>query len=106
MQSGSDLAANELNKKGVGRIGHVRLRRRELAKQFDVAREMEKIEETCVPSYVHANLLAASVAWWSLFASEAFYRKYAPKGTVLDFGAASGELGHLLPAGTSYEYVE
>lgn len=93
-------------RKRLNRIQHVQLRRRELADQFDVARDMEDIEETCIPSYLHRNVAAAAVAWWRLFASEAFYRKYAPPGAVLDFGAASGELAHLLPSGTPYEFVE
>src|SRR5262244_3498620 len=104
MQCG--LAEDNLNRKTVGKIRHVRLRRRELEAQFDVARDMEKIEETCVPSYLHGNPLAASVAWWRLFASEALHREYAPTGKVLDFGAASGELAHLLPPSTTYEFVE
>ncbi len=95
-----------LRSKKINKIQHVQLRRRELANNFDVAREMETIEETCVPSYLHNNLLAASVAWWRLFASESLYRKYAPPGGVLDFGAASGELAHLLPSGTTYDFVE
>ena len=67
---------------------------------------MDKIEETCVPSYVHRNVLAAWVAWWRLFASEALYGKYAPMGGILDFGAATGELAYLLPCDRTYDFVE
>jgi SAM-dependent methyltransferase len=67
---------------------------------------MEAIEETCIPSYVHPNLAAAGVAWRRLFAAVNVYRKAAPTGPVLDFGAASGELAHLLPAETPYDFVE
>jgi 2-polyprenyl-3-methyl-5-hydroxy-6-metoxy-1,4-benzoquinol methylase len=90
----------------INKIHHVRLRRRELTRQFDVSRQMEKIEETCVPSYLHRNVLASGVAWWRLFAAEGFYRKFAPPGDILDFGAATGELGHLVPASTPYEFIE
>jgi 2-polyprenyl-3-methyl-5-hydroxy-6-metoxy-1,4-benzoquinol methylase len=95
-----------LGNKKINKVLHVYRRRRELANNFDVAREMETIEETCVPSYLHNNLLAASVAWWRLFASESLYSKHALPGGVLDFGAASGELAHLLPLGTTYDFVE
>jgi hypothetical protein len=90
----------------ISKTHHVRLRRQELARQFDVSRQMAKIEETCVPSYLHRNVLASGVAWWRLFVAEGFYRKFAPQGDVLDFGAATGELGHLLPASTAYEFIE
>ena len=90
----------------ISKIRHILLRRRELARQFDVSRYMAKIEETCVPSYLHRNVLASGVAWWRLFAAEGLYRKFAPLGDILDFGAATGELGHLLPASIPYEFVE
>ena len=90
----------------LGKLRHVRCRRRELASHFDVARQFEQIEETCVPSYLHRNLLASGVAWWRLFAAESLYLRFAPKGKVLDFGAATGELGHLLPVDAEYEFVE
>ena len=77
-----------------------------LAQRFDVARQMRTIEETCIPSYLHPNLAAAGVAWALLFAAARLYHRFAPPGPVLDFGAASGELAHVLPAGTPYEFVE
>lgn len=67
---------------------------------------MVAIEETCIPSYLHRNVIAAGVAWMRLFAAVGMQRRFAPRGPVLDFGAASGELAHLLPAGQPYEFVE
>jgi SAM-dependent methyltransferase len=87
-------------------VAHIRTRRRLLAQRFDVARQMSAIEETCIPSYLHPNLAAAGVAWARLFAAARLYRRFAPPGPVLDFGAASGELAHVLPAGMPYEFVE
>jgi 2-polyprenyl-3-methyl-5-hydroxy-6-metoxy-1,4-benzoquinol methylase len=87
-------------------IAHVRVRRRALKQRFDVARQMIAIQETCIPSYVHPNLAAAAVAWGRLFAAARLHRRFAQAGPVLDFGAASGELAHILPAENSYHFVE
>lgn len=80
-------------------------RRKALARRFDIAREFERIEESCIPSYLHRNPLAAAVAWWRLIAAVSLFRQYRVHGPVLDFGAASGELGHLLGM-KDYEFVE
>jgi hypothetical protein len=87
-------------------IAHVRTRRKALKQRFDVARQMAAIEETCIPSYLHANLAAAAVAWARLFAAARLHRRFAPAGPVLDFGAASGELAHILPPASVYDFVE
>lgn len=88
-------------------LHHVRARRRALARDFDVARQMARLEESCVPSYLHANPLAAGVAWWRLFAAVRMQAALAPAGAVLDFGAGSGELSQLLDLPCrSYDYVE
>lgn len=87
-------------------VRHVMRRRATLRQRFDPAREMATIEETCIPSYLHPNPLAAGVAWMRLFAAMGLLRRYAPAGTVLDFGAAAGELAHLMPADRAYEFVE
>lgn len=87
-------------------LKHIRDRRAVLRSRFDVKRQMEAIEETCIPSYLHPNFAAAGVAWRRLFAAVDIYRRTAPQGPVLDFGAASGELAHLLGPTTSYEFVE
>jgi len=84
----------------------VRGRRAALAAHFDVKRQFEEIEESCVPSYVHGNLAAAGVSWWRLILAARLYRKHADGGTVLDFGAASGELAHFLGGGVDYHFVE
>lgn len=87
-------------------ISHVVTRRRALRRQFDVARQMSVLEETCVPSYLHPNWAASGVAWARLFAAARLHKRFAPSGPVLDFGAASGELAHILPPDVSYEFVE
>ena len=87
-------------------VGHVVRRRAALRRRFDPAREMAAIEETCIPSYLHPNPLASGVAWMRLFAAVRLLRRFAPAGPVLDFGAAAGELAHLLPSGRAYEFVE
>lgn len=87
-------------------LAHCRTRRAVLRTRFDVARQMDAIEETCIPSYLHPNWAAASVAWARLFAAARLARRHAPAGPVMDFGAASGELAHVLPPGTRYDFVE
>jgi 2-polyprenyl-3-methyl-5-hydroxy-6-metoxy-1,4-benzoquinol methylase len=67
-------------------------RRAELKTQFDVRKQWETIEESCVPSYVHQNPLAAWVAWARRTAAVSLHSRHAPPGEVLDFGAATGEL--------------
>jgi SAM-dependent methyltransferase len=87
-------------------LRHIAARRAALAREFDVGRHMERIEESCVPSYVHPNLLAAGAAWSRPYAAAALYREFAPPGPVLDFGAATGEVAELLEAAVPYEFVE
>lgn len=74
----------------------VKSRRAALLREFDVRREFETLEESCVPSYVHANPLAAWTAWSRLDAAYRLYRRHAPAGPVLDFGSATGELRQVL----------
>ena len=51
-------------------------------------------------------MLAAYVSWGRLFKAESLYRKFAGSGPVLDFGASTGELGHLLNMRTDYHFIE
>lgn len=91
-------------------LGVVLRRRRELRREFDIAQRFREIEESCVPSYCHPNPLAAGVAWWRLLSARALYRAQtggAPQaGPILDFGAGTGELYHLLDTPTGYHFVE
>jgi 2-polyprenyl-3-methyl-5-hydroxy-6-metoxy-1,4-benzoquinol methylase len=87
-------------------IEHVHSRRRALKARFDVARQFEEIEETCIPAYLHWNLAAAGAAWSRLFVAVNLYGQHAFPGPVLDFGSGSGELSHLLPPEIVYEFVE
>jgi len=85
----------------------VKSRRAALRSQFDVRREFETLEESCVPSYVHANPLAAWTAWSRLTAAARLYDRHAPAGPVLDFGSATGELRQVLePLRGDYHFVE
>jgi len=84
----------------------VKERRLALKRHFDVTQQFEKIEESCVPSYAHDNTLVAWVAWIRLLQAARLYVKWAPEGDVLDFGSATGELGHLIDQRGSYWFVE
>jgi 2-polyprenyl-3-methyl-5-hydroxy-6-metoxy-1,4-benzoquinol methylase len=81
-------------------------RRSALQSHFDVKRRFEEIEESCIPSYVHGNKAAAWVAWQRTRAAAKLYERYAPAGPILDFGAATGEVGHLITKRGAYHIVE
>ena len=84
----------------------VSLRRSLLKNYFDIKSQFEQIEESCIPSYVHTNLAAAGVSWWRLAYAAKSYQKHCHNGPILDFGAASGELFHVLQTKESYHFVE
>jgi 2-polyprenyl-3-methyl-5-hydroxy-6-metoxy-1,4-benzoquinol methylase len=81
-------------------------RRSVLQSHFDVTRQFEKLEESCVPSYVHANKLAAWVAWQRTKAAASLYERHAAAGPILDFGAATGEVGRLHRKRGTYAIIE
>jgi 2-polyprenyl-3-methyl-5-hydroxy-6-metoxy-1,4-benzoquinol methylase len=81
-------------------------RRSLLQTHFDVRRQFEEIEESCIPSYVHGNRAAAWVAWQRNKAAAALYAKHAAAGPILDFGAATGEVGHLIEKRGPYHIIE
>ena len=81
-------------------------RRSALQFHFDVKRRFEEIEESCIPSYVHGNPAAAWVAWQRIRAAAKLYNRYAPPGPILDFGGATGEVGHLITKRGAYHIVE
>jgi 2-polyprenyl-3-methyl-5-hydroxy-6-metoxy-1,4-benzoquinol methylase len=81
-------------------------RRAALQSHFDVRRQFEKLEESCVPSYVHANKVAAWVAWQRTKAAAKLYERHAAAGPILDFGAATGEVGQLIGKRGPYTIVE
>ncbi len=85
---------------------HVLRRRAELSRRFDVRREFARVEESCVPSYLHRNPLAAAAAWWRLFAAARLFWRSGARAPVLDFGAATGELGQILGPTVPYDYIE
>ena len=84
----------------------IKKRRELLIRHFDVKQEFKAIEESCIPSYVHHNRLAALVAWLRLTAAAKLYHRLTPAGDVLDFGASCGELYHLLKFEEAYHYIE
>jgi hypothetical protein len=71
-----------------------------------VRRQFEEIEESCVPSYVHGNRAAAWVAWQRNKVAAKLYDGYAPAGPILDFGAATGEVAHLIHKRGPYHIIE
>jgi hypothetical protein len=81
-------------------------RRAELRRRLDPSRNLEALEESCVPSYCHPNPLAAGVAWWRLAKVAALCRRRAAFAPLLDFGAATGEVAHLLGGIREYHFVE
>lgn len=81
-------------------------RRAVLRADFDIERQFEAIEESCVPSYAHNNPIAAWVSWMRLMSAGKMYEKHAPKGDVLDFGSATGELAHLISQRGNYFFIE
>lgn len=90
-------------------ISLVRARRAALSSNFDIASEFKVIEESCVPTYLHGNIVVASIAWWRLFSARALYRELSAEGPVLDFGSSTGELYHLLATGrrpVDYHFIE
>lgn len=81
-------------------------RRAALRARFDVGRPTEEVEESCVVSYSHWNPLVAAAAWMRLLKALQLWRRYAPPGPVLDFGAGTGEISHFLDSSQSYHFVE
>lgn len=88
-------------------ISHIRLRRRALREHYGNIASPDFLEESCVPSYCHRNIIASGVAWWRLFSATSLYRKHASRGRVLDFGSATGELLPLLEMNVmEYHFIE
>ena len=88
-------------------LSHIRRRRAELRRAIDVKNHFEEWEESCVPSYLHGNPLAAYVSWRRLFGAAELAKEFAPNpGRVLDFGSSVGELSHILDYAGDYEFIE
>ena len=88
------------------KIQYILQRRKVLMQSLDVQKDFDEWEETCLPSYCHANLFAAYVSWQRLFVSAKLAKKLGKLDKVLDFGCGVAELKRLLPADTSYHYIE
>jgi len=88
-------------------FAHIRSRREQLRRSIDVKGAFEQWEESCVPSYLHGNPLAAYVSWRRLFVAASMASEIKPKPhRVLDFGSSVGELSHILRYEGDYEFVE
>jgi 2-polyprenyl-3-methyl-5-hydroxy-6-metoxy-1,4-benzoquinol methylase len=88
-------------------LSHAFRRRRSLRRSIDVEVAFEQWEESCVPSYVHPNPLAAYVSWKRLFVAADLARQLLGRpARVLDFGSSVGELSHILDHAGDYEFVE
>ena len=87
-------------------LGYLLRRRKYISSRLDVQKHFEDWEETCVPSYVHRNILAAYVSWQRLFAAKKLAFDVTKPTRVLDFGAGIGEIKKLLPQDVEYLYIE
>jgi len=67
---------------------------------------IEAFEESCVPAYCHPNPLSAAVSWWRLSVATDLLRRFASPGPILDFGASTGEVAHLLGMPSGYHFIE
>ncbi|RMF98768.1 MAG: methyltransferase domain-containing protein [Gammaproteobacteria bacterium] len=86
---------------------HIHARRAVLAAKLPWRQDFARWEESCVPSYCHPNLAAAYLSWARLYLAASLAKRHARPGPVLDFGAAAGELYHLLPSWLrDYEFIE
>ena len=81
-------------------------RRTALRSHFDVAGQFSELEESCIPSYVHRNSLAAWVSWSRLLEAARLYERWCNAGAVLDFGSATGEIAHLVAPPGEYCFIE
>lgn len=81
-------------------------RRAELARRLRPDANLSALEESCVPSYCHSNVLAAGVAWLRLERVAALCRARGGCEPMLDFGSATGEIAHLLGGVGDYHFVE
>ena len=84
----------------------VRNRRSALRSHFNLATQFKHLEESCIPSYVHSNALAAWVSWQRLVEAARLYTRYASPGDILDFGSATGEIAHLIARLGPYCFIE
>jgi 2-polyprenyl-3-methyl-5-hydroxy-6-metoxy-1,4-benzoquinol methylase len=91
----------------IAELNHARRRRRELFRSIDVKGAFAAWEESCVPSYLHPNPLAAFVSWRRLFVAAHLGNSLAGRPSrVLDFGSSVGELSHILDYEGEYHFVE
>lgn len=92
----------------ITQLKHIQKRRADLRRDIDVVATFEEWEESCVPSYVHSNWLAAYVSWIRLFQAAKLGQRFSPDAARrLDFGSSVGELGHLVStAGEGYDFIE
>lgn len=91
----------------ISKLSHIVRRRRALGRSIHVKEAFEQWEESCVPSYLHGNALAAFVSWERLFVAAKLANHLKPRPCrVLDFGSSVGELSNILQYDGDYEFVE
>lgn len=91
----------------INKLDYVKRRQKLLRQAIEYNKDFEAWEESCVPSYCHPNPFAAGISWLRLFsAQELAERNGPPLKRVLDFGSSIGELGHLFPKSTQYDFIE
>jgi SAM-dependent methyltransferase len=81
-------------------------RRSELQARFAASPMFDALQESCVPSYIHRNAMSAAVAWWRLAVAVRLYHVHCLAGPILDFGASTGEIWHILEVDEAYDFVE
>jgi len=88
-------------------LRYINRRSNELLLEKKILSNKSNLEESCIPSYCHTNLLAKYTAWSRLFYTINLFKKYKIKGeNVLDFGSGSGELCLLLNRSFNYDFIE
>jgi len=88
-------------------LKHIFTRRSILKKTLNQLQQATNLDESCLLSYCHPNLLASFFAWKRLFDAKLILKKFRNDYySVLDFGSGSGELGVLLGNNIQYDFVE
>ena len=85
---------------------HILRRRKTLTKLKSGLTATIDLSESCVLSYTHPNIFAAAVAWYRLTTVSSYLKNILRHYSLLDFGAGTGELAHLIPPAANYYYCE
>jgi len=80
--------------------------RRFILGEFEIDKNFKNLEESCIPSYAHSNILLSWVAWLRLNKAVQLWDSFGAKRVILDFGAGSGVLKWLLDDKVDYHFCE